>query len=420
LRSRQTSRVVNELDRKAPFLSLLIIISVLTFSISGSGIDLAKDEAIVYYNRACGACMNYIEDDLKPALAEESISLTKKDYINDPGARREMNALNDTWNVPPELQSHLATFVGEKLTLQGHISTRILDTLLKKSHLEDVDRLLVYQDEMDNPTTYKAWAFRGEPKKYSIDTPITEYLNWFNENKDTLKSVMPTRSSSPKKLVPLILTTGLLDGINPCAIAVLLFFIAFLFSMNRAKAELAKVGLLYIGVIYLTYLGIGLGILRAFVFTGAEHLMAKIGAGLLLVLGLVNIKDYFWYGRWFNLSPGGIFHQKGKDWLKKATLPSTVVGAFFVGLCTFPCSGGIYVAILGLLSTRTTYWSGLGYMLLYNLAFVVPLVVILLGVANKRTAGRLSRWQAGNKRQIKLVTGLIMVGLGIGILIWLF
>ncbi|MFB6214432.1 MAG: cytochrome c biogenesis CcdA family protein, partial [Candidatus Bipolaricaulia bacterium] len=209
-------------------------------------------------------------------------------------------------------------------------------------------------------------------------------------------------------------------GINPCAIAVLLFFIAFLFSMNRAKAELAKVGLLYIGVIYLTYLGIGLGILRAFVFTGAEHLMAKIGAGLLLVLGLVNIKDYFWYGKWFNLSPGGIFHQKGKDWLKKATLPSTVVGAFFVGLCTFPCSGGIYVAILGLLSTQTTYWSGLGYMLLYNLAFVVPLIVILLGVTNKRTAGRLSRWQAGNKREIKLVMGLIMVGLRIGILIWLF
>ncbi|MFB6291537.1 MAG: cytochrome c biogenesis protein CcdA [Candidatus Bipolaricaulia bacterium] len=401
-------------------LSVSIILLITSVVISATPKDLASNEAVVYYNKACGACMTYITETLEPTLKKTGIEITKRDYINDPGARKEMNSLNDAWNVPPELQSHLATFVGEKLTLQGHIPPRILDTLLAQGTLEDINRLLIYQDKMDNPTFYKAWGFRGEPKKYSIDTPISEYLNWFRSNKDTLPPAGMTSSSSPKKLLPVILTTGLLDGINPCAIAVLLFFVAFLFSMNRARVELAKVGLIYIGVIYLTYLGIGLGILRAFVFTGAEHLMAKLGAGLLLLLGLINVKDYFWYGRWFSLSPGSSFHQKGKDWLKKATYPSTVVGAFFVGLCTFPCSGGIYVAILGLLSSRTTYWSGLGYMLLYNFAFVVPLIVILFATANKRTAGRLSRWQATNKRQIKLATGLLMIGLSVGILIWLF
>lgn len=397
-----------------------IILLVTTVAVSASAADLVGNEAIVYYNKACGACMTYITETLKPALEEAGIDLTTKDYINDPGARREMNDRNDSWKVPPELQSHLATFIGQKLTLQGHIPESELKYLLNEARLEGIDRLLIYQDAMDNPTNYKAWAFRGEPKKYSIDTPISEYLNWFRSHKDTLAPAGMASNSSPKKMLPVILTTGLLDGVNPCAIAVLLFFIAFLFSMNRARAELAKVGVIYIGVIYLTYLGIGLGILRAFVFTGAEHLMAKIGAGLLLLLGLVNIKDYFWYGRWFSLSPGGSFHQKGKSWLRKATIPSTVVGAFLVGLCTFPCSGGIYVAILGLVSSQTTYWSGFGYLLLYNLAFVVPLIVILLAVANKRAAGQLSRWQADNKRQIKLVTGLVMIGLSIGILIWLF
>ena len=400
------------------FTSILLLISTVVVSVPAA--DLASNEAIVYYNKACGACMTYITETLEPALEEAGINLTTKDYINDPGARREMNNRNDSWEVAPELQSHLATFFGQKLTLQGHIPESDLNYLLNEARLEEIDRLLIYQDAMDNPTHYKAWAFRGEPEKYSIDTPISEYLNWFRSNKDTLTPAGTTSRSSPKKLLPVILSTGLLDGVNPCAIAVLLFFIAFLFSMNRARAELAKVGLIYIGVIYLTYLGIGLGILRAFVFTGAEHLMAKIGAGLLLLLGLINIKDYFWYGRWFSLSPGGSFHQKGKSWLRKATIPSTVVGAFLVGLCTFPCSGGIYVAILGLLSSQTTYWSGFGYLLLYNLAFVVPLIVILLAVANKRAAGQLSRWQADNKRQIKLVTGLAMIGLSIGILIWLF
>jgi cytochrome c biogenesis protein CcdA len=60
----------------------------------------------------------------------------------------------------------------------------------------------------------------------------------------------------------------------------------------------------------------------------------------------------------------------------------------------------------------------LGYLLLYNLMFVVPLIVILLGVSNRRAAGRLARWEASRKREVKLATGLVMVLLGAVILIW--
>ena len=141
--------------------------------------------------------MIYISETLEPALEKAGINLTTKDYINDPGARREMNNRNDSWKVPPELQSHLATFVGQKITLQGHIPESDLKYLLNKARLEEIDRLLIYQDAMDNPTHYKAWAFRGEPKKYSIDTPISEYLNWFRTNKDNLASAGATSRSSP-------------------------------------------------------------------------------------------------------------------------------------------------------------------------------------------------------------------------------
>ncbi|MGQ9601155.1 MAG: hypothetical protein ACUVQU_00255 [Candidatus Bipolaricaulia bacterium] len=194
---------------------------------------------------------------------------------------------------------------------------------------------------------------------------------------------------------------------------------AFLFTLKRTRADIAKVGVVYIVMIYLTYLGIGLGILQALVFTGAPHLMAKLGSGLLIGLGLINVKDYFWYRRWFSLSPSGRLHEASTNWLKKATLPATAVGGSLVGLCTFPCSGGIYVATLGLLSAKATYWTGLGYLLLYNLMFVVPLIAILLGVSNRRALGRLARWEASRKREAKLATGLVMILLGASILIWL-
>ncbi|MGQ9476912.1 MAG: hypothetical protein ACUVRH_00200 [Candidatus Bipolaricaulia bacterium] len=194
---------------------------------------------------------------------------------------------------------------------------------------------------------------------------------------------------------------------------------AFLFTLKRTRADIAKVGVVYIVMIYLTYLGIGLGILQALVFTGAPHLMAKLGSGLLIGPGLINVKDYFWYRRWFSLSPSGRLHEASTNWLKKATLPATAVGGSLVGLCTFPCSGGIYVATLGLLSAKATYWTGLGYLLLYNLMFVVPLIAILLGVSNRRALGRLARWEASRKREAKLATGLVMILLGASILIWL-
>ncbi|MFQ6616584.1 MAG: cytochrome c biogenesis protein CcdA, partial [Fidelibacterota bacterium] len=158
--------------------------------------------------------------------------------------------------------------------------------------------------------------------------------------------------------------------------------------------------------------------LQALVLTGTPHLMARLGSGLLIALGLVNVKDYFWYGRWFTLSPSGKLHEASTKWLKRATLPATAVGGFLVGLCTFPCSGGIYVAVLGLLSAKTTYWAGFGYLLLYNLMFVVPLIAILAGFSNRRALGRLSRWEVSRKREVKLVTGLVMIALGAVILVW--
>jgi cytochrome c biogenesis protein CcdA len=102
----------------------------------------------------------------------------------------------------------------------------------------------------------------------------------------------------------------------------------------------------------------------------------------------------------------------------RATLPSAFVGGLLVGLCTFPCSGGIYVAILGLLSTRSSYLSGLGYLYLYNLMFVLPLIVILAAVGNPSTARRLAAWESTHRHQARLLSALLMIAVGVLILLF--
>ncbi len=133
-------------------------------------------------------------------------------------------------------------------------------------------------------------------------------------------------------------------------------------------------------------------------------------------MGLINIKDYFWWGKGPSLKIPSFSKETLNKWMHKATIPSAVVFGFLVGLCTFPCSGGPYVAILSLLSVTTTFFEGLTYLLLYNLFFVLPLVIVLTVVSNRRIVGHIVRFEESKKRELKLLMGIFMILLGLVIL----
>jgi len=371
--------------------------------------------ATIYYNEACTMCAMYIRHDLIPTLEQIGIAnIITKDYVNEQQNRVELNELNRQYTIPPNLQGHFMTFVDDRIVLGGHVPSHIVVDLLTQEL--PIHNMLVLQDEMENADSYFAWGFKGEAQEYPIDEPIQTYVDWFQEHRDSLQEPEAYQEYwTFNKLFPLVVSSGFLDGLNPCAFAVLIFFIAFMFTLNRLTSRILLVGAIYIAMIYVAYLLIGLGLVHAFIFTGQEHLMAKISAWLVIVLGLVHIKDYFWYGRWFSLSPKIDY---GK-WMDRVTIPSVMIVGFLVGLCTFPCSGGIYVAIIGLLSAKTTYTRGLYYILFYNFMFVLPLIITMFFLTNRRTLGRISRWEASHKRGLKLITGLIMIALGGIILLWL-
>jgi cytochrome c biogenesis protein CcdA len=109
---------------------------------------------------------------------------------------------------------------------------------------------------------------------------------------------------------------------------------------------------------------------------------------------------------------------RANELIRKATVPATVGAGFLIGLCTFPCSGGIYVSIVTLLNAQTTSAWGVAYLLLYNIMFVLPLVGILLAVGNRPAAKSLARWERTHALRIRLWYGLIMVALGVAMLLW--
>ncbi|MFQ6049605.1 MAG: cytochrome c biogenesis CcdA family protein [Candidatus Paceibacterales bacterium] len=224
--------------------------------------------------------------------------------------------------------------------------------------------------------------------------------------------------AKPSAMIPLVATTGFLDGIHPCAIAILIFFIAFLLTLQRTFKNIFALGLVYIFVIFLTYLGVGVGLFSGIMLFGQHHFFAKLGSWLLIFLGLINIKDYFFPQLPIHFRMPKFAGEKIKSRLEKATLPGIIVAAFLVGLCSVPCSGGIYAAITALLASKTTYFTGFLYLLLYNLMFVMPLIILLLFAANPITLAKIAEWRQKHERTEKLVMGLMMIALGTGILIF--
>ena len=225
-------------------------------------------------------------------------------------------------------------------------------------------------------------------------------------------------TATPMAMIPLVAITGFLDGIHPCAIAILIFFIAFLLTLRRSFKNILGLGLVYILVIFLTYLVIGVGLFSGIMLFGQHHFFAKLGSWLLILLGLINLKDYFFPQFKLGIKIPKVPNEKIKSYLQKATLPTVAIAAFLVGLCSVPCSGGIYAAITALLASKTTFLTGFLYLLLYNLMFVMPLIILLVLSTNPYTLVKFGEWQQKHKKTQKLVMGLFMLIVGAVILIF--
>ncbi len=219
-------------------------------------------------------------------------------------------------------------------------------------------------------------------------------------------------------IIPLIVSAGLIDGLSPCVIAILIFFIAFLVSLQKSFKNVFTLGLVYIFVVFLTYLSIGVGLFSGFILFGRHHFFAELGSAFLIIWGFIQIKDALFPQLPPHIRMPKRFAGRAKVLLEKATLPAVVLAAFLVGLCSVPCSAGIYTAVTSFLASKTTYWTGFLYLLLYNLMVIIPLLVLLFLAANPVTLGKLAEFRQKNEKAEKLFLGILMVALGAGILIF--
>ncbi|MEK6983865.1 MAG: GAP family protein [Nanoarchaeota archaeon] len=209
-----------------------------------------------------------------------------------------------------------------------------------------------------------------------------------------------------------VIITALIDSINPCAIGVLILLVSIMIAF-KTKKEMLFYGMIYILAVFVTYILAGFGILyflSSIPLYISEYISILVGS-LIIIAGLIEIKDFFWYGQGITLA---IPPQRAKqihEMTKKITLPGVIFLGIFVAGVELPCTGAPYLAILLLLSQNFNFAAFL-MLILYNLIFVLPLIVILLMVNFGFKIQNIKRWKQGNRTYMRLATGVILILLG--------
>ena len=210
-----------------------------------------------------------------------------------------------------------------------------------------------------------------------------------------------------------VITTAAIDAINPCAIGVLILMVSVILTSGGSRRRLLLLGLLYILSIFLVYLAAGLGLVYFFQSVPlyvAEYIAIFVGT-IIVLAGLVEIKDYFWYGQGFSLAIPVRFSKMIHDYAQNITIPGVMFLGAFVSAVELPCTGAPYLAIITILAQYFDFTAFL-MLVLYNIVFVSPLIVILLLVAAGMEIQRIKLWKQEARGYMRFSIGLLLIFLG--------
>lgn len=221
---------------------------------------------------------------------------------------------------------------------------------------------------------------------------------------------------------------ALADSVNPCAIAVLTMILMTILIQNPEKRKRVLLGgIAFVTAVFTGYLFYGAVIVQFFQ-TFAELLRENSTyiynglAILAMILGALNIKDFFYYKK------GGIatempiwMRPKVKRIIDKITSP---LGAFIIGfivtLFLLPCTIGPYIIASGLLAELGII-GALPWLIYYNLIFILPMLAITLVIYFGLTRIQdVSGWKERNIKRLHLIAGVLLFLVGLALLIgWL-
>ena len=228
--------------------------------------------------------------------------------------------------------------------------------------------------------------------------------------------------------LPIVLLGGLLDGINPCAFATIIFFLSYLQIARRTPREMLMVGAAFISAVFIAYLAAGLLLHEVIAslnehFAGIQRWMNLVFGILALIAAYLSLRDALRAraGRLdeMTLQLPGILKDRIRGVIRSgARARNFVIAAFLSGLVIslleLACTGQVYAPII--YQIQKGRLDAVLWLVVYNLAFITPLIVIFLLAYGGLRSETLVAFQKKHTFSVKLGLALLFFFLALFIL----
>ncbi len=256
-------------------------------------------------------------------------------------------------------------------------------------------------------------------EKYEQGSPKFDSLNFESAEKDIFERFAQFSVFG-------ILLAGLLDGLNPCAFATLIFFVSYLLFIGRRRRDIILMAIFFILAVFVTYLTIGIGAYGLLRYLSGFSIIAKIiflGFGVVaLVLGTLSLRDYFvakkgQHDKMILQLPLGIKQRIHKDIKEKTAVRGIIFGSliagFLISFLEFGCTGQVYLPTITFMISKVGYTlKPLLALFLYNIMFILPLIIIAF-MATLFTTQKIAKSLESKTSTIKLFTAFLFFALGV-------
>jgi cytochrome c biogenesis protein CcdA len=224
-----------------------------------------------------------------------------------------------------------------------------------------------------------------------------------------------------------VVGAGLIDGLNPCAFATLVFFVSYLAFTGRRGRDVLFVGLSFTLGVFLTYLLVGVGLLKVVqslsFFSSLGRWVYLLTALLCVALAILTFRDF---GRAQKGQPSdmtlrlpmNLRRRINKVIRQSSQMRAFVAVAFFTGfvvsLLELACTGQVYLpTIIYVMSQPDLAAQAFLYLLLYCVMFILPLIVVFVLSYFGTSSEQLGQFVNRHTSTIKFATGLLFIGLAL-------
>ena len=344
----------------------------------------SESSVTVFYSSSCSACNAVLPEIYDLSARYPEISFNIFDVYGSDENRTLMLAFGERYGI--DYPAYPIVFTGNRTILRG-------------------------KSEISNSLEPVLKALRDG------NVPDFNYEQSFNSNNKASKPGLISSNTGDGENLSLFLViiAGIIDGINPCALSVLALLLVTLSNM-KSQRNVILGGLVYSFAVFLFYIIAGLGILTVIDYSGYSGIFSITAGIIALAAGIISIAGAFTENNIISPripEPGRVAI---KDAMEKISIPAAFFLGILVGLFELPCTGGIYIAILGLISSKMTFYDGLPYLLVYNLMFVLPMIAIAFAVGFGLSPDKVDKWRDLNKKRLRIGAGMILIAMALVIL----